>query len=560
MPLEEIPVFPDYPPTLPNVIARAVKDHGGREFLVEGDRRFTFRDAERESARLARGLLSLGVGKATRVAIMLPNSPDWALAWWAAARIGAFTLPLSTLFQPREIAWALAEADVDTLLIAATQLGHDYLERLERALPGLAAQPSSRLFLREAPYLRRIVVWGLSGTSGDRRWALRGPQALYEAAERAPVIDDDFLAQVEKSVTPADWLIGICTSGSTSKPKIVVHTHGSMLRITHTFRRYSFHMSPEDRTYSGMPLFWLGGLNGSLMPATYAGACVLFSPSPAPADVLDLLLRERATRVSVWPPQFKPLSDLARERGLNITPLLLSARPLDPEGKPIPQSRRITSLLGMTECFGPHGAGRWEEVLPEQHGASWGRNFQGLARKIVDAESGEALPSGQEGELYIRGFSMMDGYYKRERAEVFKPDGWFATGDTCSIDAEGYLYFKGRSSEMIKTGGANVSPQEVEAVLAGYPGVAEAMVLGLPDEERGEAVVAVLVAREGAQLDGAALQKRMREEVSAYKVPRRMLIMDYADIPRTSAGKVQKNALKELLVRGKSDRDGATKP
>jgi len=157
--------------------------------------------------------------------------------------------------------------------------------------------------------------------------------------------------------------------------------------------------------------------------------------------------------------------------------------------------------------------------------------------------------------LYIRGFSLMHGYYKRERAEVFTPDGWFATGDQCSMDEDGYLYFKGRLSELIKTAGANVSPQEVEAVLAGYAGVAEAVVLGLPDAERGESVVAVVVPREGASIDPAELQARMKEEVSSYKVPRRVLVMGFHDIPRTGAGKVQKKELKELLMR----QDGETK-
>ncbi|HXC41501.1 MAG TPA: class I adenylate-forming enzyme family protein [Burkholderiales bacterium] len=551
MPIEEIPVFPGYPPTLPNVIAAAMREAADREFMVEGSRRLTFRDAERESAKLARGLLAAGLGKGSRVGIILPNSPDWALVWWAAARIGAFTVPLSTFFQPKEIAWALGEADIDTLFIASRHLGHDYVERLERALPGLSEQRSPRLALASHPYLRRVVVWG----ECDRPWALRGPRDLHALADGEPRIDDAFLSQVEASVTPSDWLIGICTSGSTSKPKIVVHTHGSMLRITHAYRRWSFAMSRDERVYCGMPLFWLGGLNAGIMPATYAGACVVFSESSNPEDVLDLIVRERITRVALWPPQFKPLNELALARGMDIAPLLTSARPEDKHGRPIPQERRIMSLLGMTESFGPHGAGRWNEVLPEKHGASWGRNFRGLERKIVDPQTGETLPPNTEGELYIRGFSLMHGYYKRERAEVFTPDGWFATGDQCSMDEDGYLYFKGRLSELIKTAGANVSPQEVEAVLAGYAGVAEAVVLGLPDAERGESVVAVVVPREGASIDPAELQARMKEEVSSYKVPRRVLVMGFHDIPRTGAGKVQKKELKELLMR----QDGETK-
>jgi len=544
--MEQIPFLPEYPPTLPNVIADALKRHADLDFLVDGATRLTYREAERVSARLARGLLALGVGKATRVAIVLPDCADWVLAWWAAARIGALTIPLSTFFQARELDWALKEADVDTLIIASEYLGKDYVERLERAVPGLAAQTSTSIFVASHPYLRRVVVWG----ECERPWAIRGAAALRAAADANPAIDDALLRNLEAQVTPADLLIGICTSGSTSQPKIVVHTHGSLVRTSHALRPTLLGMKPGDRNLSGMPMFWLGGLNSNLMPATYEGACMVFAPSPRTEDILDVVMREKVTRVAMWPQQYKPLADLAATRDFDLRPLMRMAPPQisGPEGDPVPPGRRIASLLGMTESFGPHGFGTWHEELPEKNGANFGVNVRGIERRIVDPATRRELPPGQPGELLIRGFSLMDGYYKRERNTVFDTEGWFPTGDTCSLDEDGYLYFHGRLSDMIKTVGANVSPQEVEAVMLTYPGVAEVIVVGLPDETRGERVVAVVVPRQGEIVDPQALQQRLAGDISSYKVPKEIVLMSYDEVPRTTSAKVRRNALKPILM------------
>lgn len=531
------PKFADYPPTIPNVLADAIKRHGAREWMVDGDRRFTFAQAERESARIAKGLLGMGLGKGRRVAIALPDGADWVFFWSAAARIGALTLPLSTFFQAKELDWVLREADVDTLVVASTVLGKDFLERLERAIPELATQKTTNVVVRSHPFLRRIIAVG----NTDRPWAIRGAEAV--AAQAVPAIDDAFLREVESEVTPSDLLIGICTSGSTAHPKIVIHSHGSLVRMTHAYRPGTFGMTANDRSYSGMPFFWVGGLNSNIMPTLYAGACMVFSPSPKAEEILELIVREKVTRVSMWPMQFKPMVDLAKARGIDVSHTIPH---LQTNG--VPANRRIASVLGMTETWGPHGMATWAEDLGERNGASWGRNIEGVERKVVDPETKEEVPFGTEGELWVRGFSVMQGYYKKERAETFEPDGWYRTGDLCTMNEEGYVWFRGRLGDLIKTSGANVAPQEVEAVMTTYPGVGEAIVLGLPDEQRGERVVAVVVPRLGETVDPDAIRARMREDVSHYKVPKDIVVMSYDDVPRTNSGKAKKGELKAVLV------------
>jgi acyl-CoA synthetase (AMP-forming)/AMP-acid ligase II len=539
------PVFPDHPPTLPQVIARAVQHHAEREFLVGDGGSWTFARAEQDSAAIALGLLACSLGKGTRVGLWLPTAPAWVLAWWAVGRIGAFAVPLSAMFQPREITWALAEADIDTLFVDST-----LVERLERAVPALAVQTSPELCLPELPYLRRIVVVGDVDKHGDKPWVITATTGMAARAAAQPALDRAFLTRVEAQVTPADWLIGVCTSGSTSTPKIVVHTHGSMIRINHAYHAHGMGLRRDDRLFNGMPFFWIGGLNGGLMAATFAGACLVLPQGARPEDILASIERHRVTRLRIWPTQFKTLNDRALQNGRDLTPLLPLIAPKNERGEPIPAERRITSLLGMTECFGPHGFGRFDETLPERNGGSWGRNIDGLERKIVDPQTGAEVPIGTEGELCIRGFALMQGYYKREHEQVFDRDGWFHTGDVCRLDDDGCLYFRGRDSDMIKTAGANVSPQEVELVLAGQPGVAEAVVLGLPDEQRGEIVVAVVVPRAGQSIDAVDLQRLLKEQISAYKVPRRILVMAADALPRTDGGKVRKGELKKRLIEG----------
>jgi len=171
---------------------------------------------------------------------------------------------------------------------------------------------------------------------------------------------------------------------------------------------------------------------------------------------------------------------------------------------------------------------------------------------LIDAKIDGIYSNGTAGELHVRGFSVMDGYYKRERAEIFHQDGWFATGDLGLLDADGYFYFQSRRSDMIKAAGANVAPMEVEALLMSYGPIQEAVVFGLPDKVRGQIVAAVLVPREGQDIDLAEVQARLKKDISAYKVPSRMVMMKYEDVPRTASGKPRKGALRDMLADGTS--------
>jgi len=432
--------------------------------------------------------------------------------------------------------------DIDTLLISARYLRADYIERLERALPGLASQKSTELYLAEFPFLRRIVVFG----ECDRPWATKGADAILAAAAAKPQIDDAFLEQVEANIVPADDLLIICTSGSTAEPKAVLHTHGVCTRISHEFLDY-MDTRPGDRSYTGQPLFWIGGINVNLMPCLYLGATLCFSRSPAPDDVIDTIEKDKVTRLSMWAAQVHGILERAEGRDLGSVRAGLR-EPRDPFGEIIPPDRRMPSVMGMTESFGMHSIDRIWLPTPVGKGGHWGRHVRGMERKIIDPETQEECPPGVEGEVYIRGFSMMRGYYKKEREEAFTRDGWFATGDLAIIDADDFIFFTGRRGDLIKTSGANVAPREVELALQKFPEIREAIVLGMPDPVKGEKVVAVLIAQSGRTVDPPSIAVRLRDEISPYKVPSEIFVMEFDDIPRTGSQKPQKPQLKAIVA------------
>jgi acyl-CoA synthetase (AMP-forming)/AMP-acid ligase II len=449
------------------------------------------------------------------------------------------------LFKAQELAWLLRFADIDTLLVQAEFAGQDYLHLLEHAIPELPDSPSASLALRSHPFLRRVFVWSPSKVLPV--WARSGPKDLLVRGSTQRSVDLELVEAAESSVSPADLLIGICTSGTTAEPKVVLHSHGSVLRTTFSQRRFRS-VTETTRDFAGMPLFWVGGLNGHLFPCLYEGARLVFSASPTVADIVMAIQRERVTRLHMIAARRTAVVEEAAVQGVSLSNVEGVVEPHYADGSLIPAPLRGGNLLGMTETFGPHGVEAAGSILPESKARSVGHSMAGIERRVVDPESGAVLLAGEVGELEVRGFSLMNGYYKQERGDVFTDDGWFRTGDLCHLDPDGYLYFDDRMSDMIKTMGANVAPREVEVFLESLPDVAEAVVFGIPDSRRGESVVAVVIAKPTAALDPTDLRSHLLKEISSYKVPTKILVASHEEVPRTNGGKPNRKALRDRLL------------
>ena len=533
--------FPDFTPTFPELIRHAAR-FGDHPYLVADGERLTYAEMDARTAALARGLLAEGIGKGSRVGVLIPNSVDTAVVHLALLRIGAVLVPINTFLQTRELGWTIGHADLTELVMHPAFLTNDYLERLETALPGLAGQRAdARLVLPDAPYLRAVHVWGPS----DRSWS-RGDESTIVAAGDQAGIDDTFLTRVEDSVVPADPALIVYSSGSTADPKGVVHSQGAVVRHSCNVLT-GYPIAPDDVLFSSMPFFWIGGLVTALYQVMHVGATLVTQSSFDPATALDLIEQERATNVTGWPQQGKTMAEhpsYSPERVASVT--RTSMADLVPPGQRPPDVN--STSLGMTEMCSVHTSWDQYDPLPESRRGTFGKTLPGIEHKVVDPDTRAERKTGDDGELWVRGYSLMQGLYRREREDVFEPDGWYRTGDAGHFDEDGWFYFTGRLGEMVKTpGGANVTPAEVEAALMGLPEVLEAYVTGIPGDG-GQLVVGAVVPRAGETLDGDDLRARLKGELSAYKVPKYLWVCAKSDLPFLQSGKIKKQELAELLA------------
>ena len=523
------------PASIPELlrIRRAAPDS---EFLVTDTERLTFAEADAASLRLAGALLASGVGKGTRVGILFPNCAQWLISWLAAARIGALTVPLSTFAPGGELGRLLRHTDVQVLLMGQSIAGRDLLKRIEDAVPGLT-DGTAGIAAAAAPYLRRIHVWPDCGRPWSTAWPYTKSLALLACS-------------AEDEVRPADELVVVTTSGTTAQPKSVVHTHGSLVRHAYILARHRG-VTSTDRIYSPMPFFWVGGLTMVVLQALSTGAAILAQDVFDAGSTLALLERERATFISCWAqasqamvdhPDFAK-RDLSSVRGGTMLEALPpDRRPREPDLAP--------NLLGMTETGGPHTMVEVPDTpLPPELRGSFGIPLPDVVQhRIVDAASGAEVSDGTEGEIHVRGSILMSGIYKRERHEVFEPDGWYATGDRGWFDDADHLHFTGRASTLIKTAGSNVSPAEVESVLDSMPEVVHSFVVAVPHPVRGEVVGAAVVPANGARLSIETIVAHARRNLSTFKVPKVIRLVAENELPMLPTGKVDRQGLVRVLT------------
>jgi len=262
--------FPTIIPTIPRLVRSCAASFGDKPFLIADGQVLTYADLDVRSSRLAMALVAEGIGKGEHVGILMPNSVEWALAWFAATRIGAVAVPLNTFYKASELAWTARHADLKAVLAWSAFRNHDFVERLEEALPGLAEQREpGRIVLRKTPFLRTIGVWGQC----DRSWA-----TAFGDKDVPAGIDADFLLDVESCVTPADEAMIIYTSGSTGDPKAPVHTQGTLVRHSYNLT-FQYGLRPDSVLFTAMPFFWVGGLITGLHAVIHHGATLVTQPA-----------------------------------------------------------------------------------------------------------------------------------------------------------------------------------------------------------------------------------------------------------------------------------------
>lgn len=504
--ISDVAAEPREAQTFAQFVRAAAAAYGDRPAVVlkrDGmvDEVMTFAGLERASAQLARALVARGGGKGSRIGFIYGNGPSFAVIYAAIARIGAVAIPLSTFIKSDELVRVLRQSDVSGLLIQRTLLGTDYVERLCDALPELASSESSELRIGSVPFLR----WIVSSGHGLPR-ALVSDDSLLAQAES---VSEGLLALIEREVHPADQIMEIYTSGSMAQPKGVKHNHGPLLRrVYYLARMMKVPAGLELEAF--LPLFWVGGLGISLLINLTVGSTTV--------------CRE------------KTVSDSRTAMGVVLSPDDLDRM----RGVP------VYWALGMSETFGPYAYG--DEIRAEGYPlcSPLDNIAEGFEVRVVD-EQGAPVVDGGIGEIQVRGEGLTPGLHKMDRSIYFTPDGFYRTGDLGKVEGR-RINFVGRDGDMIKTAGANVSPAEVEAEMQQIGGIESAYVVGVPDEERGQLVVAAMVPRDGVELDYTAIEAALRHRLSSYKVPRVYLTINREEVPMLPTNKVSRRQMEALVI------------
>jgi len=526
--------------TIPALLAHLVATRGDHDALVMSTGKLSYSELDRRSADMARALLDLGAGKATRIALMAPDGVLWITTYLAALRIGALLTVVSTLCTPPELAHILRNSDIQIFIGVRRFLRHDYTKTLTEALPGLDVAPAEKLRIPNAPYLRSIWLDNTDGLS----WAKPIDNLIAHChSPQAP--DAALLAAIEAEVAPSDDAVIVYTSGSTSKPKAVVHTQRNIVSHPRALAQF-FLLKPDDRMMPLLPAFWLGGMVMALEVLS-VGATIVYPDSPDTEDVLAAIQTLGVNRINSWGDMLVKLRNAAIARGIDVDNIVGLGIFRDEHGEIIPPQLQV-NMLGMSETFAPHSAERLDFRLPDDKAGASGRTVNGYERRVVNPDTGEEIPVGEIGELQLRGGALMSGFYKTERRDVFTADSFYPTKDLVRIDADGYLYFVARRGDMIKTKAANVSRLEVEAALNALPEIVLSIVAGLPDPELGQRVVAAVVPKDGTTLTQDALKTALKNTLSSYKIPRDIVFITPDDVPRTTTGKIKLFEVSNLIA------------
>ncbi|HMD45765.1 MAG TPA: AMP-binding protein [Acidimicrobiales bacterium] len=512
------------------------------EAMVLGDRRVSYRQLAEESRAVAKALLAAGVPKGAKVGLLVGNRPEFVSGAFGAAMVGAVVIPVSTFATAPERHHIMRHSDM-TLLVVEDHMGsHRYLEELETDHPELVAGPAGRIRSVAFPFLRRLVT-----LDAERP----GVETWDDFLAAGQDIGDDLLGAAAAEVLPYDDAMIIYTSGTTAEPKAVLHTQRSVTAMLWRWGK-QMELDPTDRVWSVFPFFWTAGFAMVLAGTLAAGASLVLQEGFDAGEALALMERERVTAVHTFPHTEAQLVDHpdARRRDLSA---LTKVRPSSPLGqlvgaKTAPDAWDLRSGYGASETFTISTALPADAPL-DLRLASHGLPLPGMRIRIVDTETGEPLAPGESGEITVKGVTLMRTYYKVAPEKALDDEGWYHSGDAGHLDDQGYLHWHGRISGLIKTGGSNVSPVEVETRASEVEGVGVVSVIGVPHPMLGEAVVMCVVPLRDVELDLDALGRHLRATLATYKVPRRVLLFEDGELSFTSSDKVVFDELRQLAAR-----------
>lgn len=529
--------------TLGDLLIRTAQRRPDHEALVLPGERYTYREVADRARRAARSLAALGVRQGDHVGLLMPNCPDFVFLFFGVQLLGAVAVPINTRFRVRELSHVIRNADLKVLVTSDIIEDHvSFVTRLHETFPELAeADGTAPLNLRAAPELRRVVVLGNAEPAGML------PGRVFE--EGAETVDPEMVEEWRARVRLRDPALILYTSGTTAHPKGCLLTHEAVVRVW-TSVAGRLRLTADDRVFDPLPMFHMSCI-GPMVFAFDKGMTLLTMVHFEAEAALDMIVDEQATWLyTVFPtitmglidhPGFKR-RDLSQVRGLmNVGP----PDALRVMQDAFPKAIQIPGHFGMTEMSGAITCEEWDASLAQRLNTT-GKPLPGVEVRVVDP-SGVPLGPGERGELCVRGYGLMEGYYRdpEHTAAVFDEEGWLRTGDLGSIDADGRVIYQGRLKDMLKVGGENVAATEIESYLSTHPAVKLAQVVGAPDDRLTEVPVAFVEVAAGHEVSESELIDYCRGHLASYKVPRQVRFV--TEWPM-SATKIQKYRLREQVA------------
>ena len=516
---------------------RAARCWGAREALAFQGKRWTFAELHAGVDAAAKGLLQLGIAPGDRVALWMVNRPEWLHAMFAIMQIGAVLVPVNTRFRTDDMTYVLGQSDSVAVILADRSGPVDYLGMMREAAPGLGARHDARF-----PALRHVIA-----VSDRAHPDVMGWDQMLEDGRR---VSDDALRERARAVLPLQSAFVFYTSGTTGFPKGAVHDHRIIRNTSDMADR--MRVTSDDVILMYLPLFHaFGFICGSLM-SMISGARQVLTETFAGDECVDLIARERATMIFGFDTHFTDLLAAQDKNPRDVTSVRTGLCGTGMSSA-VPVARRAR------ETFGPlmTGYGMSEvgiatlsglDSTAEQCVEGNGHALPGCEVRVVDPATGRDQPVSVPGEILARSYMVTEGYYKKpeETARALDRDGWFHTGDMGVMCPDGHLRFVGRYKDMLKIGGENVDPMEVEAFLMGHAAIRMAAVVGLPDARLSEVPVAFVQVEPGRMLTEREVIDHCRGRVASFKMPRHVAFVD--EFPMTSTGKIQKVKLRERAL------------
>ncbi|MCX7745544.1 MAG: AMP-binding protein [Clostridia bacterium] len=494
---------------------------------------------------VAKGMMAMGIKKGDHVAIWATNHPEWILALFATAKIGAVLVTVNTNYKIFELEYLLRQSDSMTLILTDGFKDSNYIDIINDLCPELKTSEPGKLNNHSLPFLKNVIYVGDKKVPGMHAW-----NDLYEMASQ---VTDEELERRQKDLHFHEVINMQYTSGTTGFPKGVMLTHYNIVNNGMCIGD-CMNFSHEDKLCIPVPLFHCFGLVLGVMACVTHGTTMVPIEYYQPLKVMEAIQNEGCTAVHGVPTMFIAMlehPDFSKFKFPKLRTGIMAGSPC-----PVKVMKQVVELMGAKEITIAYGQTEASPVCTqtrvddsiELRVSTVGRALPAIECKVVDPATNEEVLPGVQGEFVARGYNVMKGYYKMAEAtaQAIDEDGWLHTGDLATMDENGYYKITGRIKDMIIRGGENIYPKEIEEFLYTHPSIRDVQVIGVPSKEYGEEVMACIILKEGENVTSDQIKEFVKGHMARHKTPKFIKFLDA--FPMTASGKIQKYKLREMAI------------